>query len=248
MKRFLYLIVLLLGINFLYAEEFTTGGIFVQRASSNLTCNFISKATNSTDRVVVGKTYLLDSDIMEIKTKTGEDASLLFSTGLQLRILPESTFSIDAFNQLVLNDKSQPSVLEAEYSVTALTLMNGELEIISPKFDTNSQCILQTPLVNVNLTEGRLLIKSNPKYLMLNVIQGSVTVIDAKNKKTVIDKGSMGLIIPYPGREDEIMVTSKPISLSELSKITQSIEQIEKQRKNVMFIVMDKKVVGVQLK
>ncbi len=243
-----YFMVLLASISMLTAEEFTTGGIYVNSASTNLSCNLLSQTTNLMQQIIVGKTYRLETEVMEFKTKVGEELSLSFSTGLQVGVLPKSTFSVDSFNQLVKNDASQPSTLQAEYSVTALSLMEGEVNLICPKMDTNSQCILQTPLVNVNLAPGRLSVRANPKWVILNAIDGAVTVVDAKNKKTVIDKGQMGLIIQYPGREDQIMVTSKAISPEELTKITTSLDTLEKHGKDILFIVLEGKVVGVRLK
>lgn len=249
MKRFMaFFMILLVGATMLSAEEFTTGGIFVQNATTNLSYTLLSKTTNLVEQIVVGKTYRLDTDVMEVKTKVGESLSLALSTGLQLKVLPDSTFSIDSFNQLVVNDEGQPSTLKAEYAVTSLSLMDGEIELICPKLDTNSQCILQTPLVNVNLAEGRLSIKANPKYVILNAIEGGVVVMDSKNKKTVIDKGNLGLIIPYPGKDGQIMVTQKAISPEELEKLTTALSDMAKTQKDVLFVVMDKKVVGVRLK
>ena len=249
MKRILsFLTVLLLGMFLLNAEEFTTGGVYVHSATQNQTCNLISKTTNHVEQLVFGKTYRLETDVMEIKTKAEETVTFAFSTGLQAKVAPNSTFSIDAFNQLVANNESQPAALKAEYAITALSLLDGDVEFLCPKLDTNSQCILQTPLVNITLAEGKLSVRSNPKYVILNAIEGGVTVVDSKNKRTFIDKGNLGLIIPYPGREGEIMVTQRPISPDELQKITNSIEQLENQKKDVLFVVMDKKVVGVRLK
>lgn len=241
---FLLLTLLLCG----RAEEFTTGGIYIQLATQNSTCNLISSTTNILEKLEIGKTYRVESEVMEFNTKTNESVVLAFSTGLQVKINPESGFSIDSFNQSVINDKDPPSVLNSEYSITSLSLMSGEIDLICPNLNTNSQCILQTPLVNVNMAEGKLSIKSNPKYVILNAIEGRVSVVDAKNKKTVIEAGNLGLIIPYPGRKGEIMVTQKPISLEELQEITASLNELSGIQKNVLFVVIDGKVIGIRLK
>lgn len=243
-----FFIILLLGATMLSAEEFTTGGIFVQSTTTNLSYTLLGKTTNAVGQLVVGKTYHLETDALEVKTLTNETVSFSLSTGLQIKVKPNSTFSIDGFNQLVVNEETQPAVLKADYAVTSLFLMDGEIELVCPKLGANSQCVLQTPFVNVNLAEGKLVIKSNPKYVILNAIEGGVVVVDSKNKKTVIDKGNLGLIIAYPGREAEIMVTQKAISSDELVKMTKSLDELAKIQKDVLFVVMDKKVVGVRLK
>lgn len=247
-KNLIFLMVLLLGINLLLAEEFTMGGIYVQLATENQSCNFISRTTNIIDQLKVGKTYHLGVEVMEIKTKANESVTLVFSNGLILRVQPNSIFSIDSCNQLVVNYEDQPSALKSEYSITSLSLMEGDVELICPKFDIHSQCILQTPLVNVNLNQGKLSIRANPKYVMLNTIEGAVTVIDSKNKSNVIDKGNLGLIIPFPGRENEMIVTQKTISPDELRRVSISITDLEKAKQNVFFAIIDKKIVGIRLK
>jgi hypothetical protein len=239
---------LVLGITILNAEEFTTGGVYVQVATTNSICNLIGRTTNHVEPLIIGKTYRLETDLMEIKTKIGETIILALSTGLQVKVSPNSSFSVDTFNQLVVNNESQPALLKSEYAITALSLLDGDIEVICPKIDTNSQCILQTPLVNLTLTKCKLSIRSNLKYVILNAIEGGVTVVDSKNKQTFIDKGNLGLIIQYPGREGEIMVTQKAISPDELQKTTKSIDELENYAKEVLFVVMDKKVIGIRLK
>lgn len=239
---------LVVGSVILNAEEFTTGGIYTYSAPENFSYVLMGQSTQQVEQIVVGKTYHLETDVMELTTKADESVSFVLSTGLQIKVQPSSTFSVDAFNQLVVNDVGQPSALKAEYSVTALSLFDGDVELIAPEVDTNSSCILQTPLVNVNVAGGRLVVRANPKYVILNSLEGNVVVVDARNKKTVIDKGNLGLIIPYPGRVGEIMVTQKAISPDELKKFTDSLNELSKSSDEVLFIVKDKEVIGVRLK
>jgi hypothetical protein len=249
MKRFLaFFIVLLLGVTTLTAEEFTTGGVFVYSAPPNVSYNSIGRSTILTEKVVVGKTYRVESDVLEFITKESESILFGLSNDILVRVLPQSTFSIDAFNQLVENYDSQPSKLQPQYSIASLTLLDGNIDIITPKFDQYSNCILQTPLANIILKEGKFSIRSNPKFIIVNVLEGQVVVIDAKNKSSTVEKGRMGLIIPFPGRDGEVMVTEKAISPEEIKKLTDSVNEIESIKSDVLFIVADKKVVGVRLK
>jgi len=126
--------------------------------------------------------------------------------------------------------------------------MTGDINLICPPLNTNSQFIVQTPLVNVNVAQGRLSIRSNPKYVIINAIEGNIVVIDSKNKKNIIDKGNLGLIIPYPGRDHDIIVTQKAISDEEFNKINKDFVELENLKKEVIFTIIDKKVVGVNMK
>lgn len=248
MKFFSVLAVLLLGLRLLSAEEFTTGGVFVHSATANLSYRLLGKGTNFVDKLTVGKTYRADKEAMEVTTKDKDSTTLLLDNGLAVRVEPNSTFSVDAFNQMVMNYEDQPSLLQNDYSVTSLSLLDGQIEVISPVLNTNSQCIVQTPLVNVNVAHGKLSIKSNPKYVILTAVEGDVVVMDSKNKRNVIDKGNLGLIIPYPGREGEIMVTQKPVSEDDGKRLMSTMAELERQNKEVVFIIEEKKVVGIRLK
>jgi len=248
MKRFMsFLLALALGMFVLTAEEFTTGGIFVHSATEGLNYNLVGQTTTLTERVHVGQTYRLETDIFEFITKN-DTVVLEFSTGLLARVREDSQFSVDAFNQLVVNYEEQPSLLRSQYAITTLSLLNGELEVMAPKVDANSQCVVQTPLANVILTGGKYTIKSNQKYIIVNVIEGSATIMGLDEKTTVIDKGTMGLVIPFPGKSGEIMVTSKGISPEEAKKLTNNLKELEALRGNVVFAVVEKKVVGIRLK
>jgi hypothetical protein len=207
----------------------------------------VGQTTTLTERVHVGQTYRLETDIFEFVTKN-DTVALEFSTGLLARVREDSQFSVDAFNQLVVNYEEQPSLLKAQYAITTLSLLYGELEVIAPKVDANSQCVVQTPLANVLLTGGKYTIKANQKYIIVNVIEGSATIMGLDEKTTVIEKGTMGLVIPFPGKSGEIMVTSKGISPEEAKKLTRELASLETLRSNVVFAVIDKKVVGIKIK
>jgi hypothetical protein len=248
MKRFVSFLAALLLVICIHAEEFSTGGVFVNSASPNLEANLVGKTTNLVEKVIVGRTYYVDADVWELRTKAGESATLNLSNGVQINVDPSTTFSVDSFNQMVSNFESEPSTLSAAYSVASLSLLDGQVEIVSPKQDTNSQIILSTPFVNVNVAAGRISVKSNPKYVIISALEGSVVVVDTKNKKSIIDKGNLGLIIPYPGRDSEILVTQKPIASEDLQKLSKIGTALEQQSKDVLWVVAYKKVVGVRLK
>ena len=249
MKRILsFLLALSLGMSVLTAEEFTTGGVFVHSATKDLSYNSVSQTTTLTEKIAVGQTYRIDADIFEVATKEVETMTLEFSTDLLVKVNPETRFSVDAFNQLIINYEDPPSLLKAQYAITTLSLSSGEVEVIAPQVDENSQCVIQTPLANVLLAGGRYSIKSNAKYTIVNVIEGKATIMGLDEKKSDIVKGQMGLVIPFPGKNDGIMVTSKGISPTELVELVKATDTLQLLQKNVVFAIIDKKVVGVRIK
>lgn len=246
-RFFILFFILLLSLN-LAANNILSGGIYIQNTSSNVSYNLISQSTNFSSKLNLGKTYYVDLDIMEIKTKTNETVNIAFSNGIKIQVSSNSTFSVDSFNQYVSTISSNPVVFVSESSILSLSLLEGESTIIAPKQSDSTQIIVQTPFVNVNVAEGKLLIHSTSKYMILNAIEGSVTVIDSKSKRNVIDKGNLGLIIPYPGKDGEIMVTQKVISPEDFAKYSAILIELEKMEKEVLFIIIDQKILGVGLK
>lgn len=247
MKSILIFIMSLILCVSVRSEEFSSGGIFIHSTMSNQNYNLIDVGSIKTNKLESGETYRLNTGVMEISTGTNI-VSLGMSDGVEVTIHPSSTFSIDAFNQSILNADAKPSILKASYSISSLSLMNGEIDVICPKMDDNSQVILQTPLVNIILSNGKLNIKSTQKYVMINVIKGSVKVMDSRNKVSVIDNGKLGLIIPYPGRDGEIMVTDRVIVNDDLTKMSKELNKLDVLKTNVLFVVLDHKIVGIDLK
>jgi hypothetical protein len=248
MKRFMnILLALTFGVFALTAEEFTTGGVFVHSTTGNLHYNLVGQTTAQTEKAIVGKTYRVEADVVEFVT-SNQNAVLGFSTGLLVKVKENTEFSIDAFNQLVVNYEDQPSILQAQYAITTLSLLKGEVEIVAPQVDEYSQCAIQTPLANILLTGGKYGIRADPKFIIINVIEGKAVVQGSDNQMTDIVKGSMGLVIPFPGRPNEIMVTQKGIAAGEISKFATALKELEGVRENVIFAVIDKKVVGIRLK
>jgi len=94
-KIIVFFICFLITVLSVYSEEFTTGGIYVSSSSPNITCTLINKTNSTVNKLIIGKTYSINEEIMEIKTGLDETIDFTFSNDIQVRVLPESTFSID---------------------------------------------------------------------------------------------------------------------------------------------------------
>jgi hypothetical protein len=163
--------------------------------------------------------------------------------------LPGSEFRVDAFNQMVQNVDNEPELVRYSDYLLNMSLMNGETYIVNYSYNSpNTMCILQTPLANLELNGGKYLIKANQKFVICYVIEGKVAVLHPKtNKKEEVKQGQMAFIVPFPG-ESSVMITSKSTEPGEFLKQINAIKEVESSRDSVMFVVIDKKVVGVKVK
>lgn len=230
-------------------EDFLTGGTFVENATENSKLTLIGQRTSETLPLVVGKTYSSDTDMMEFATRETQIINLRMSTGIRVRIHPSSEFRVDAFNQMIKNSDAQPElIVSSDYTIN-LALMNGEAFFIVPKYDSsNTMCVLQTPLANLELSGGKYFVKANQKFVICYVVEGSVGVFNPKtNKKDVIQTPQMAFIVPFPG-EIGVMVTSKGIDSGELLKQITTLKEIDSSVDSVIFAVIDKKIVGIKVK
>lgn len=219
------LLVLCLNIS---AEDFLSGGIFV-------------KSTTDTN-LTSGKTYFVEKNILEIK----RPSTLHLSSGHTIQIEPDSEFSIDSFNVVVQNENSQPALVRWTDVILSMTVLEGEVLIVAPQVNTNSSVVLSTQLSTIGLTGGEYKVKSTPKYDILYVIRGSVIVIDGENK-SIYTSGKMVLILPNPLDTNKLMVTEKMISMDDLSEISKQLGSLTGSD-NVVFAVINKKIVGINVK
>ena len=239
--------VLLSGI--LHAEDFLAGGVFVKNATDKVDLHLVGVSQTITNEVVIGRTYTAGDNMLEIITKTNEVVDLQLSTGTQVRVSPSSEFRVDAFNQMVQNVDNEPELIRYSDYLLNMALMDGEAQFINYSYNSpNTMCILQTPLANLELNGAKCFIKANQKYVICYVVEGRVNIFHPKtNKKEEVNQGQMGFIVPFPG-EQSVMITSKSIEPGEFLKQINSIKDVESSKDSVMFIVIDRKIVGVKIK
>ena len=239
--------VLLCGI--LHAEDFLSGGVFVKSATDQAMLNLVGQSQTISNKVVVGKTYFAGDNMLEIITKTNEVVDLQLSTGTQVRVSPLSEFRVDAFNQMVQNVDNEPELIRYSDYLLNMALMSGEAQFVSYPYNSpNTMCILQTPLANLELNGAKCFVKSNQKFVICYVVEGKVIIIHPKtNKKEEVKQGQMGFVVPFPG-EQTVMITSKSIEPGELLKQINTIKEVESSKDSVMFVVIDREIVGVKVK
>ena len=248
MRKLLLLMAAILTISG-FAEDFINGSYYIKSVTDGTKFNWVGQSTIETATLVVGKTYASENDMFELITKDDQEVILQFSSELLVQVSPDSEFRVDAFNQMVVDSNVQPESLKAGDFILNTALMNGSAYIIAPKYSSpNTICVLQTPLMNVELNGGKYQIRSTQKFTIIYVLEGTVGVFDTQtNKKTVKQAGTMVLIFPSPMRTGEVMVTEKNIESDEYKKMLSTIKQLETSKPTVLFALVNGKIIGIKL-
>ena len=230
------------------AEDFVNGTYYIKSAPNSLSFSWIGQSTSNSEPLIVGRTYSSDKDIFSLITKDNQ-AIIQFSSGLLVQVSPNSEFRVDAFNQMIADASNEPEVLKAGDFILNTALMDGSAYIVAPRYaSSNTMCVLQTPLMNLELNGGKYHIKASPKYTFIYVLDGTVGIFDNQtNKKTVKKAGTMVLIFPSPMKAAETMITEKVIDTEETRKMSDTLNGLESSDPKVSFVVIKGKIIGVKL-
>jgi hypothetical protein len=231
------------------AQDFINGGIYVKSSTENLKFSWVGQGSSTNEVLKIGKTYSSDKNMFELATKDQQEAIFQLSSGLLVQVSPNSEFRVDAFNQMIADANVEPESLKAGDFILNVALMNGSAYFVAPKYaSSNTMCVLQTPLMNLELNGGKYHVKTSPKFTFVYVLDGTVGIFDNQtNKKTVKQAGTMVLIFPSPIRATETMVTEKVIDTAETRKMSDTIRQLESSKPQVMFSLVNGKILGIRL-
>ena len=213
---------------------------------------------DKTEPLVVGKTYTFPKESFEITTPTNSETIVYFSNDTLVRLYGNSDFRVDGFSQQVANTTGLPEKVKNSECMLNLALTSGEIEVISSVTDTNSLCVLQTPLVNLGLTKGIYVIHVEEKSVIVSIVEGSIKVYDnVTNKEQDVTSGKLIGIFPYgemSARAKElfsdktITAVVKEILPTNLKKLTESVNVLNGYYQYIIFAVIDNKMVGIKLK
>jgi hypothetical protein len=224
------------------------GAYYVKSAPEKQSFKWIGQGADESSILKVGKTYSSEQKIFNLNTDNG-DVSLQFSSGLLVQVSPNSEFRVDAFNQMIAAANVEPESLMAGDFILNIALMNGTAYFVAPKYaSSNTMCVLQTPLMNLELNGGKYHVKTSQKFTLVYILDGTIGVFDNQtNKKTVKQAGTMILIFPSPIKATETMVTEKSIDGEEAKKMIGVVKQLDSVKSNTMFVIIDGKIVGVKI-
>lgn len=203
----------------------------------------------------VNGVYVKNGKTVEVDTKSSHAYSentsnipviLYFSNGLAAEVDTNSEFSVDEFVQGIYNTNSYPEKVKTGESSLTVSLNNGITYFVYPEDNTNSECIVSTPLVDVQLHKGSFYIVVTDNNILVITVDGSCDVGNKKDKKQ-ITAGNALLAIP-----NNIGILDSKISLNPqkmkpevLNKLSATIKQLSNIQNHVIFVRIDGKIVAV---
>jgi hypothetical protein len=154
------------------------------------------------------------------------------------------------------NLKDFPTIVKISNKILVCSLMNGVCDIINS--DTNGSISIQTPRVPIVLKKGKYRIVVQGKTTVLAVIDGLATIHNTIESKSPIQitSGNFAHVSTYYSlstkgldtlNNGKATVSIKPIQADDLKKIQTSCDQLDVLKNNIVFCVIDKKIVGVKL-
>ena len=231
------------------AEDFINGAYYIKASPADLTFRWVGQSNTEIVPLKMGRTYSSEKNLFELITKDDQSVTLQLSSGLLVQVSPNSEFRIDAFNQMIADATIEPEILRAGDFILNISLMNGSAHIIAPKYSSsNTMCVLQTPLMNLELNDGKYHIKASQKFTFVYILEGHVGIFNNQsNKKTTEHAGTAIIIFPSPMKATETMVTKKSIEPDEFQKMSLNLQKVENLSPKMSFVVIGGKIIGIKL-
>jgi len=245
--KFIITIVFLFLLHPVKAEDFINGAYYIRSAPTNATFAWVGQKQTESQPLRAGHTYSSDKNLFDLETKEYE-VSIQLSSGLSVLIATNSEFRVDSFNQMVTVNP-EPETLKGGDFILNLSLMNGSAYFIAPKYSSsNTLCVLQTPLMNLELNGGKYYIKVSPKFTIIYIVEGTIGLFDSQtNLKTSENAGEMVLIFPSPLKPTETLTTRKAIASDDMLKISANLQKFSPNASTPGFVVIDGKIIGYRL-
>jgi uncharacterized RmlC-like cupin family protein len=143
----------------------------------------VGAGDRSTNTFVKGRTYTVGKEAYYLNIQS--DLMLLFSHQLFGKIVKDTKFSINNFNQEVLNLTDEPKRLRSGQHIFNATMQLGEAYFSFISTNEASSCIISTSIVDVELNSGKFYFIVENNDVTIYVLEGSATAHGSKNKKTV---------------------------------------------------------------
>lgn len=247
MKLFLLTIWLYISIITVNGGEFTNGVFYVDKP---VTTVVVSQTGESTNKFEMGHTYSVGNSLIELKID--ELTTFFFSDGPLLQASPNSLFTISIFDQEVENLNATPQKAKFGNHLLGLSFVQGEFCIVYPNTNTNSVINITTYYSDYELTGGKYYFRITGKSAMVYVLDGNMNVHSDKSKPNTLDKGNLSLAIPFSdsesGLDDKFISSFKKAKPDEMARFASPVLLLEKKIGNIVFFVIDGKIVGVSLK
>jgi hypothetical protein len=249
MKSILTSILLLISTALFAAGNDLTNGVFY--IDSPVECHLISQnGASLTNQLVAGKTYMVGEVLVELEPTN--KTTFYFSGGPLIEASAQSSFTVSLFDQEVKNLDAQPRRAEFGSHSINLTFSKGEFSIIYPNADANSSLMVNTPYATYQLHGGKYFFRVSGKSVIAFVMDGIMTVHGDKNRKDKTEKGKLSVAIPFSdpasGVDDKIVTSIKQLKQEEVDRFSAPCLNAEKKWGNVLFVVINGRVIGVLVK
>lgn len=225
-----------------------TNGVFC--ADSPVKAHLITQnGITTTNQLIAGKTYVVGNDILELRPVI--NTTFYFSGGILIDISPNSTMSLNLFDQEVKNISSVPRKAEFGTHNISLSIGNGEYSIIYPNKDQYSSITLSTPFTSYQLLGGKYFFRVSDKSVIAYVLEGTMQVIgDKKSDKT--ERGKLAVAIPFSdsdsGISDKIISSIKTLRPEETTRFSSPILAAERKINDIQFFIINENVIGISMK
>lgn len=208
-------------------------------------------ALTSLGQIATNGVYVVDGKTTEVEKKvyafTPTNAPVVahFSNGLIGKLQPGVDFTINSFFQDVLTTNDYHKATFGASSL-ATTLLSGNA-IFQYAGDTNSSCVISTPLVDIELNAGLFYFEVSDQKVVVAVLDGSLKYYDNKkevvvntNKAVIAKPNTVGIL------EGKVEISADGrVQVGAASKLRQEAKDLT--RDNVVFVRINGKTMGITL-
>lgn len=243
------LLILMLSVMSLCSQVMTNGVFVPVQTSGTPTYEVVSKGMKpNNNTVVIGKTYSVGRTVYSVIT-TNDTVTFHFSNGLTAKINTNSNFSVNDFQQEILNPTPTPVKAKFGVNMLTLTLLTGEGVFVYNGADSNSMCSVSTPFVDIELLKGKFYFSCNEKSVNIIVLEGSVKAHGEHNKVEVIDAGKALLANPVQFQskffDEKVVMTTKKVKTDTINNLLAEAPQDDSQ--HWIFVTVGNNLFGVKI-
>lgn len=211
-----------------------------------VTCVFGQTYTNGVF-VKDGKTTEVAKQVLQF-TPTNAPEVFHFSNELIAKIHTNSDFTINSFGQEVYEPNSTPRKAKFGGANLAATLMNGTATFVYAGSDSNSSCVISTPMSDIELHKGTFYFRVDDNKVLVFVLEGSMTAHSDKKENTVT-AGYALIAVPNDVGilEAKISIGAEKAKQTIIDKLLSDSQDVIKRRDGILFATVNGKVLGILL-
>jgi len=212
-----------------------------------VTCCFGQTYTNGVF-VKDGKTTEVAKQVLQF-TPTNAPELFHFSNELIVKAHTNSDFTINSFGQEVYDIDKPPHKSKFGASNFAATLMNGIATFVYSGGDSNSSCVVSTPMADIELHKGTFYFRVDGNKVLIFVLEGTMTAHSDKKENTVT-AGYALIAVPNDVGilEAKISIGAEKARQTIIDKLLSDSQDVTSMRDDTLFATINGKIVGILLR